>query len=438
MSDTDPSAHDWAFSIQKRQEEEISGKIISSDDRPFNLISELHNRKVQDLLSSLGFDGELPSDDEIKKMKITPLDDPRVRKIYEPIFAEALDECCYVDENFSREDYKFYTMPSGEISAIIVSNTWDGKYNIFFDREVSIFNNMISKIVAFCYKKPLTEMKDKHYINNKVIEKLDFYDRSAIAVAKNDKTVKEVCENLFSRAVYTGYAGASRPWIPNIPKTVFLSGVLAGDMGKFVISHEIAHGLCSHLSSENLKTVNSGPFIEKDTYVMSHNDEYQADYHGLLIAIKSSVRKGYSPVRAVCAAYIFLKSIDILCDCYDIADVPIEGVLSSHPRAADRARKLKDAALKLYNKTKHKAIIERCLSGIDSIFIYLKDHAIKHINDEKNSGRVPRVKKTVSSVSLDRPSILGVIANRNVGRITSELEISLTEMRSNKLSSRDS
>jgi len=425
MSDNESSEHDWAFSIQKRQEEEISGKIVSSEENPFNLISALHNKKVSDLLASFGIEGDLPSDDEIKKMKITPLDDPMVRKIYEPIFEEVLEECSRADKNFSKEDYKFYTMPSGEISAIIVSNTWDGKYNIFFDRELSIFNSMISKIISFCYKKPLAEMKDKHYKNDRVFEKLDFCDASARSVARDDKTIKIVSENLFSRAVYIGYAGASRPWVPNFPKSVFLFGNISADMGRFVIAHEIAHGLCSHLSMENLRTVSSGPLLDKDTYVMSHNDEYQADYHALLITIKSSVRKGHSPVRAICAAYIFLSSIDILCNCYEIADVPIEGALSSHPKAADRARKLKDAALKLYDKTKHKAHIERCLTGIDSILFQLKQHAIKHVTDEKSSGKIPRVKKTVSSVSLDRPSILGIVAERNIETITHKLENSL-------------
>lgn len=427
MSELDLSMHDWAYSIQKRSEEEISGKIVEFDEGKGNLVSQLHDVKVKELLKSLGLESNLPTKEELKNMKITPLDDPMVRKTYDPIFNEILDECSLADETFCRDEYKLYTIPSGEIAAIIVSNTWDGKYNIFIDREISIFNLMISKIVAYCFSDALLDMDKKRFLNNSIFENIDFCDRRALNRAKSDPVLKQICENLFSRATYVGYAGASRPWVPQSSKVVLFSTNLIDGMSKFVLAHEVAHGLCGHLTSDSLSKVTSGPFRDEDTFIMSHNDEYQADYHALLLTIESMVRKGYSPERAISGAYIFLKSIDILCNCYAIVNAPIEGTLSTHPRAVDRAEKIKKASLKLYKNTKNQKKIARCLKGIDSIFFWLNKHATMDVKNDKEAGILPREKNLVSKTSLNKPSILGILPDKRNTDITSKLERSILE-----------
>lgn len=363
-----------------------------------------------------------------KKKKLTPLDDPAIRIQMESVFEEIIKECTAIDPSFTKDICQIHTLPSGEISAIIVSNTWDSSYCILVSREIFIFTLMISKLVSFCYNSSFNE-KRKKLQNIKLsafFGLIDFCDNQAKNQAKSNIQFKQIVEELFENAIYSGYVTLTKPWfIPNQCVTLYASN-LKKSMDDFIIAHEAAHGLCGHLKKENLTTVSSGLLQDKDVFITSHAHEYEADHVGLLLLIKSYERKKYSPVQAICGAYIFLKAIEVLHNCYDIHKHSIGGILSTHPHPSNRAQRVKKLSLKLYNKSKYKQQIERCCTGVDSIFYWINKHAMQNIKIQKQAGRLPKEKKLVSTITMDKPQILGITPDRVVNKLILSLEQTIT------------
>lgn len=384
----------WEYRIQQQYCEERS-KIIA-ENALVKKISE-PNFHMNFLHYQADLLGIKSSREDFNKraselQKESPLDEPEVRKIYEDIYREIKEIAEYLNINLG--SYKISSLPSGSVSAFITGNTWEEKKYIFIDSDLSVFVLSISKILALCYSDEIKKNSGT------------FSSLSAMRKVIEDKEIIRQIKSLFFSCVIIGHARASRPW--HIPEKLLpYAGKFAIIMDRFVLSHEIAHGWCGHLTGENASELK---ITEEDDkfYTMSHEQEYEADVSALYCVQSIGKLKGDPYIISSILSYALLLSLASLEAAHGVYSDVVSDLMSTHPPAKCRAEHLLKNAIDNSPNENVTKELKRSAFRMKKIFYWIELYAIECLRDAQSKGFKKIEKVNMSKKSLDRPEILGI------------------------------
>lgn len=384
----------WEYRIQQQFCEERSKIIAETAAITKNAQPNFHMDFLHYQAELLGIKS---SQEDFNKraselQKENPLDEPDVRDIYENIYLEVKEMSEYLKINLG--DYKISSLPSGSVSAFITGNTWEDKKYIFIDSDLLVFVLSISKILALCYSDEIKRNSGT------------FSSLSAMRKVVEDKEIIRQIKSLFFSCVIIGHARASRPW--HIPKELLpYAGKFATIMDRFVLSHEIAHGWCGHLTGENASELK---ITEKNDefYTISHEQEYEADISALYCVQSIGKLKGDSYISSSIFSYALLLSLASLEAAHGVYSDVVSDLMSTHPPAKCRAELLLKNAIDNSPNENVTRNLKRSAFRMKKIFHWIELYAVECLRDAQSKGIKKIEKVSISKKSLDRPEILGI------------------------------
>jgi hypothetical protein len=148
---------DWAASIQKRFAEKLS-MLVAQDAVGSVDEEDPHYQRVSAAASKLGIHNfaQILEEQSSRLQKVTEFDEPHVRVALEPRLQQV--RALAKDVGYSLDEVIVSSLPSGSVSALCASNSWDTRKYIFVDSELMVFCNSISKVISSCLK-PRTHLK---------------------------------------------------------------------------------------------------------------------------------------------------------------------------------------------------------------------------------------------------------------------------------------
>lgn len=382
-------AIDWAYSVQKRHADRLAADLVTvvrrreTSSNPENP----HVKRVRATMAALGvdWDGVFTPPEPLHD-----LDDAWVRGTIDPL----VDRLCAVlpaEQAAKLDKLVLSSLPSGEVSALCATNTWDKFHYVFMDADLLMFCQLTAKIVALC----IDPMLD----NELSVAKVE--SRKTIEVAKSDVVANKVFD-LFVSTVVAGAVRGAKPWVPP-PRPYAASVVMAEAMTMFVVAHELSHVLAGHFErAEGHESVITGDAAQ--TLAFAH-DEFEADGMGVTLALGALRRDGVVSVLEAVAPYAFLKSIDYLHQVQAMFRAGDDAATSSHPPPAERAARLRKIVAEMLG---HEDVLEPMFTRIDQVFFQMTREATPAFQRMVDAGVQPRPRERLSPPGQERPAILGI------------------------------
>lgn len=384
----------WEYRIQQQYCEERSKIIAETELTKKSCEPSFHMNFLHYQAELLGITSSREDLDKrlSELQKENPLDEPNVRKIYEDIHLEIKETATYL--GISLGDYKISSLPSGSVSAFITGNTWEEKKYIFIDSDLMVFVLSISKILALCYSDEIGKTSGT------------FSSLSAMKKVIEDRQIIDQIKSLFFSCVIIGHARASRPW--HIPEKLLpYAGKFQIIMDRFILSHEIAHGWCGHLTARNASELK---IVEENDrfYTMSQEQEYEADVSALYCVQAIGKLKGDSYLISSVFCYALLLSLASLEAAHGVYDDVVSDLMSTHPPAKYRAEHLLKKAIDNSPNEHIAKELKRSAFRMKKIFYWIELYAIDCLRDAQSRGVKKIEKVSMTKKSLDRPEILGI------------------------------
>lgn len=195
---------------------------------------------------------------------------------------------------WNRIDFPLYaSVPTGQVNAVAVDLPCSSQPFLLFDDQLLTFCNLMAKVYAQClFPLPGTQTCDKQSIE---------------ATIACEPALAHRLAAILDAFIRTGRPAVSSPF-PVDARSARLASYLREGMELFVVGHEFGHVYAGHLAGAGRQA----KVAEKHGISFAHSKEFEADYIGMILAIKAFASEGEEPWLVMAAIRLFFSSLDLV------------------------------------------------------------------------------------------------------------------------------